>query len=129
MNNLNSNKRNTIQKQLIIDTVRAMHNHPSADEIYSEIAKLAPNISRATVYRNLALLSQNGDILRIQIPNASDRFDFNVSIHYHLLCGNCGRIFDLVTAPLDIIGSVKSDNCSVDGFSLLFTGLCENCIL
>ena len=59
------NNRNTIQRQLVLDTVRSMHNHPDAEQVYSEIVKEHPHISKATVYRNLNLLSEQGQIKKV----------------------------------------------------------------
>lgn len=119
--------RNTIQKHLIFEAVCALHNHPSADEIYEQVLKSAPNISKATVYRNLSLMSASGEVLKISVPNASDRFDFNTKEHYHMLCSKCKRIFDVETKPLDIMQKVEANKLCITGFTLLFDGVCEKC--
>ncbi len=119
--------RNTIQKQLIFEAVCALHNHPSADEIYDKVLRSAPNISKATVYRNLSLMSESGEVLKISVPNASDRFDFNTKEHYHMLCVKCKRIFDVKTKPLDIMGKVDKDELEIIGYELLFKGKCAEC--
>ncbi len=122
------NCRNTIQKQLVIEAVNAMQNHPSADEIYEQVIKNAPNISKATVYRNLSHLSESGEVLKIAVPNASDRFDFNTMPHYHMLCNECGRIFDVSVDDFDIMKNVNCDeNVEITGYSLLFEGRCHLC--
>ena len=71
--------RNTLQRRLVLETVRRMRNHPTAEEIYLAIAAENPLISKATVYRNLKLLSEQGESLRIPIPDGADRFDFHVA--------------------------------------------------
>lgn len=55
-------QRNTKQRKLILEVVQAHQDHPSADQIYAEVRKLDPKISRGTVYRNLNLLADNGEI-------------------------------------------------------------------
>ena len=57
-----TNSRNTIQRQLVLSAVRQLQNHPTADEVYQEVQKNCPTISRATVYRNLKLLAEEGEI-------------------------------------------------------------------
>ena len=52
--------RNTIQRALVLEAVNRLQCHATADEIYAEIAKEHPHISRATVYRNLNLLAELG---------------------------------------------------------------------
>ena len=87
--------RNTLQRRLVLETVRRMHNHPTADEIFREIAAENTLISKATVYRNLKILSEQGEILHIPIPDGADCFDFNTKPHYHLECRSCNRVFDV----------------------------------
>ena len=87
--------RNTLQRRLVLETVRRMHNHPTADEIFREIAAENTLISKATVYRNLKILSEQGEILHIPIPDGADCFDFNTKPHYHIvfsgLCPACRK--------------------------------------
>ena len=59
--------RNTIQRQIVLQAVNQMHNHPTADAIYAVIAAQHPTISKATVYRNLNQLASQGEILRVPI--------------------------------------------------------------
>ena len=70
--------RNTIQRQIVLQAVNQMHNHPTADAIYAFIAAQHPTISKATVYRNLNKLAAQGEILRVPVPTGADHFDFNI---------------------------------------------------
>ena len=76
--------RNTLQRRLVLETVQRMHNHPTAEEIFREISSENTLISKATVYRNLKILSEQGEIQHIPIPNGADCFDFNNTPHYHM---------------------------------------------
>lgn len=121
--------RNTIQRQLVLDAVRSMTNHPTVDEIYARITQTHPSISKGTVYRNLNLLAEQGEILRIQIPNAADRYDFRIQRHYHLRCQRCGHIFDVTMAYQEHLEE-KIENPG--GFTILshdiiFSGICPDC--
>ena len=77
--------RNTIQRQIVLQVVNQMHNHPTADAIYAVIAAQHPTISKATVYRNLNQLAAQGEILRVPVPTGADHFDFNIS--RIIMCG------------------------------------------
>jgi len=66
------------QRELIFETVIQNPVHPTADDIYSLVRTKLPNVSLGTVYRNLNLLSEQGDLYRIQLPNVSDRFDARI---------------------------------------------------
>ena len=70
--------RNTIQRQIVLQAVNQLHNHPTADAIYAVIAAQHPTISKATVYRNLNQLAAQGEILRVPVPTGADHFDFHL---------------------------------------------------
>ena len=118
-------KRNTLQKEIILSTVRSMHNHPSAEEIYDAVTGQYPGISKGTVYRNLSQMADNGDIRRVEVPNAPDRFDFNLDRHEHLKCRICGRVYDVNVAPPPMPD--ENDLVDVEGYCLIYHGICNNC--
>lgn len=121
--------RNTLQRRLVLETVRRMHNHPTADEIFREIAAENTLISKATVYRNLKILSEQGEILHIPIPNGADCFDFNTIPHYHIECRICNRIFDVNMPYLSDLYSqiVNRDGFLIESHQIVFHGLCPKC--
>ena len=88
-------KRNTIQRSLVFEAVNKLQSHATADEIYEKVVTEHPNVSRATVYRNLKLLSETGYIRKIEIPGGADRFDHLCHDHCHVKCEKCGRVFDV----------------------------------
>ena len=81
------------KRNAILACLQGTTSHPSAEMVYEMLQKEHPDISLATVYRNLALLSKSGQITHVKVPTA-DRFDARLDRHYHLLCTNCGRVFD-----------------------------------
>ena len=106
------------------------HNvHPTAAMVYSGLSSDNPQLSLATVYRNLNQLSQEGRLRKIPMPDGSDRFDGNLSPHVHVCCRCCGRIVD-VTLPRDqrleelLEGST---GYRVDPMELVFSGVCPSC--
>ncbi len=74
--------RNTVQRQIVLQAVLRMHDHPTADTVYAAVAADHPSISKATVYRNLNQLASQGEIRRVAVPNGADRYDFNLEEHY-----------------------------------------------
>lgn len=91
-------RRNTRQRKLVLDAVRQSYNHPTADEIYNAVREQDDKISRGTVYRNLNLLADAGEILSIKTPGGS-RFDRTIEPHAHIICTSCSRVID-VPLPL-----------------------------
>ena len=78
------------QRELILETVRRSDDHPTADTIYARVRAQDPKVSLGTVYRNLNLLCENGQLLKVPIPGSSDRFDHTLGDHAHAYCTQCG---------------------------------------
>ena len=78
-----------------IKEILSASSHPTADEIYVKVREEFPSVSLGTVYRNLNLLSQCGEIQKLTFPEGPDHFDCDVSRHYHFICQHCGRVYDL----------------------------------
>ena len=123
-------RRNTIQRQLVYNAVLNSKNHPTADEIYSVIKESYPDISLATVYRNLNLLAQDNEIRKISMPDSADRFDRTVMPHYHIKCTCCDRFEDIATEyQQHLDGTVTQDTgYLVESHDIVFQGLCPECI-
>jgi Fe2+ or Zn2+ uptake regulation protein len=104
-------------------------SHPGADWIYEQVRKEIPNISMGTVYRNLKLLAQAGQIRELEIPGSSSRFDGRTSNHHHLICEKCGHIFDIDEAiNLNMVTRIaRKTGFKVKKPYLKFIGLCSDC--
>ena len=121
-------KRNSRQRQMILDAVSKRHDHPTADEIYLDVRAKDEKISRGTVYRNLGVLTENREISNVKLPPA-DRYDCRIDYHYHLLCTECNKVFD---AP-HIYHRKLDEKAEEDtGFLIkrhrvVFEGVCPEC--
>ena len=122
-------KRNTIQRSLVFEAVNKLQCHATADEIYQVIMKEHPNISRATVYRNLKLLSETGEIRKMEIPGGPDRFDHRIQEHCHVRCEKCGRVFDVDMEYITGLEQniTESHGFAFTGYDILFRGICPDC--
>ena len=122
-------KRHTIQRSLVLQAVNKLQCHATADEIYEAIVTEHPNVSRATVYRNLKLLSEMGDIRKMEIPGGADRFDHLCHDHCHVKCEKCGRVFDVDMEYITgIEKNIKDDRgFKFTGYDILFRGVCPDC--
>lgn len=117
------------QCELVLNTLKENVVHPSADYIYNILKQDYPNISLATVYRNLNKLAQNGIIKKIEGLEDCDHFDHNTFEHYHLICVKCGRIFDIPAdiAP-DICKTAKEKySFKIIRHEIVFKGICPQC--
>ena len=120
--------RNTIQNKIIYETVCNMYTHPSADDIYEEVIKKWPTVSKGTVYRNLNQLASDGKILRIEVANAPDRFDHTITPHVHIKCNECGRVFDIPFDNQPVLSYNNDENFKITGYNLMFYGYCKECM-
>lgn len=117
------------QREAIIENLRSRYDHPTAEQLYSDLKAKYPKISLGTVYRNLALLESMGDVVKISTNADSDRFDGNVKNHYHFACIKCGGVIDVDMPVNDKLDSMVEDltKCDVKTHSLIFYGTCEKC--
>ena len=122
-------RRKSKQKEAILRILRGTHSHPTAEWLYEEVRREIPRISLGTVYRNLRLLRQDGEISELDFAGAQSRFDGNTQNHDHFVCEQCGRMFD-VEGPDDKAmddGVVQKTGFKVTHHRLEFRGLCEDC--
>jgi Fe2+ or Zn2+ uptake regulation protein len=122
-------KRNTIQRALVLEAVNKLQCHATAEEIYNYIIKEHPTIGKGTVYRNLNLLSGQGEIRKIEVPGGADRFDYLCHDHYHIRCVNCGRVFDV---EMDYMQGLEKQikaahGFEINGHDIMFSGICPEC--
>lgn len=117
------------QREVIKDFLCARKDHPTADVVYMNVRQQYPNISLGTVYRNLTLLSEMGEITRLRVGDGVDHFDADTSPHNHFICSRCGSVIDLEMENIDYIqeAAEKNFNGRIDGYSAYFYGLCANC--
>lgn len=122
-------KHNTIQRALVLAAVRRLQNHATADEIYRAVRLEHPNISRATVYRDLNQLSEAGEIRKLGIPGGADRYDHRLNDHYHFKCERCGRVFDVDMEYIENLCERVRDahGFEYSAYDIVFRGLCPDC--
>jgi Fur family ferric uptake transcriptional regulator len=119
----------TSQRDVILDELRSVKTHPTADELYEQVRRRLPRVSLATVYRNLEWLSDQGLAQKIEVGGRQKRFDGDISEHYHVRCSKCGRVADVEMDLLDGVEARIAQCCgfTVTGHRIEFTGLCPAC--
>lgn len=119
--------RNTQQKRLISEVLSEYKIHPTADDVYDIIHKRYPNIGKATVYRNLKMMTESGKVKKLSIPSDKARYDI-VDKHYHATCVMCGEIFDLNLDYQKELDVLLGDKFNVIEHEITFKVSCENCM-
>lgn len=122
-------RRNTVQRQIILDAVLQL-DHPDADEVYTYLKNKYPTLSKGTVYRNLHVLAQEEQIVKVATSSGADRFDFLQQQHYHMRCKNCGKVFDAHLPIYEVPKNLPthSGNFCIEGHTLELIGTCSNCL-
>lgn len=118
------------KRDAILNCVRSTTTHPSAEWVYEHVREGMPDISLATVYRNLSLFKEQGLIVSLGTVKGVERFDGNTDPHVHFICTGCGAVLDLpgIAVPEELNAAVARDaGGRVDSCQLTFTGLCGHC--
>lgn len=118
----------TKQRRAIFAALQGDTTHPTADEVYRRVKKELPNISLATVYRNLKLLAEEGLILEISAPDGPHRYDPQTHEHYHFLCDRCERVYDVkIPVQSQLERELVRQGYQVRCHATLFYGICKSC--
>lgn len=117
------------QREMLREALSIKGYHPTAEALYSKLKPDNPQLSLATVYRNLNQLERIGLAARVKVPGAADRFDSVCDGHHHMRCVCCGSITDIDKDALgDICGLAgKSCGCKITSYDVLFHGFCRQC--
>jgi len=119
------------QRELVLKTLKESHKHLTAEELYHQVREVLPSISLGTVYRNLNLLVEKGEIRTLQAPDSpSIRYDGRQDEHCHLICNSCGKIIDIdieIFDPFDALVHEKT-GFTVAEHDLVLRGICAECL-
>ncbi len=117
------------QREAILSYLHSTKEHPTADVVYEHVGKQYPKISLGTVYRNLNLLTECGQAMKVTCDDGFDHFDGNPDPHYHFICSQCGRVLDLELDGLDQLDQMAAKNFggTIEGHKAYFYGKCPNC--
>ena len=118
------------QRQAVWDFMKNRTDHPSAETVYVQLRKSFPNISLGTVYRNLLVLKDVGQLATVEAGDGILHFDPRTARHDHLVCDACGCIFDIDRAQDDTLLEMVSQVFpgKVSGYSILYRGICPACL-
>ena len=117
------------QREAIKEYLMGREDHPTAEMIYFGVREENPKISLGTVYRNLSLLEETGEIIKVTCGDGVERYDARVIPHYHYYCRSCGCVKDLMpdgtSEPKSLMPGGWEDD--VEGCNILFYGICQKC--
>lgn len=119
------------QREAIKNFLMTRKDHPTAETVYSNVRQIYPHISLGTVYRNLTLLSEVGEIQKLHLEDGVDHFDADTHPHNHFLCSKCGTVLDIDYSPdqdpeIDWMANAGFAG-SITGHVTYFQGVCPAC--
>lgn len=123
-------KRYSRKREAILEAIRSCPSHPTAEWIYKELKPRFPDLSLATVYRNLNEFVSSGEIASIGVIDSKERYDKTTTPHSHFICSQCGAIYDVFTdEEPDFNTFVKDFELgSVTHCELTLRGICRKCL-
>ena len=122
--------RQSRQRNRILEIMRSVDSHPTADWLYLKLKHEFPRLSLGTIYRNLAILMDQGFVRKIHLGTKFDRFEARIDFHYHLVCEKCGSIEDFeMPIDRDLNKSAgKLTDFDIHHHRIEFFGTCSRCI-
>jgi len=121
--------RKSRHRDRILQFLKDTNEHPSAECIYLKFKKEIPEISLGTVYRNLKILQEQGCIQKLTLGDGAERFDGQMTTHYHLVCEKCRVIDDFEMPHYNQINedAEKMSRFKITHHRIEFYGICEKC--
>jgi Fur family peroxide stress response transcriptional regulator len=118
------------QRQSIKEYLMTQTTHPTADDVYRNVKEIYPNISLGTVYRNLSLLTELGEIQKLSGLDGADHYDGRIIPHCHFICRKCGRVEDLdIHMDQTLLAKAEASGIGkITGYSANFYGICKACM-
>ncbi len=124
-------RRNTKQKEMVLKAINLYMGHPSADNVYELVHKENPSVSKATVYRNLQILSDENVIKKLEASGKDEvLYDRNVALHAHAICVSCGHFIDVDVpgeSDIDRKAVAEENGFTIFSHEIIFKGLCNKC--
>jgi Fe2+ or Zn2+ uptake regulation protein len=122
-----NNLKITHQRLAILKYLDTHMTHPTADEIYSELKKKNPALSKTTIYNALETLQKNNLVQNLTISSSEQRYEIKEKMHHHFLCKKCGKIIDIeITCPN--INKILKQGHHVMEVHGYFKGYCKECL-
>lgn len=117
----------TAQRRTVLEILPQL-SHATVDDIWAEVRKALPEISRTTVYRILEHFAELRIIRKVCHPGAAARYEDRTDRHHHLLCTRCGAMVDMDNPALDQLEIPgKESGFMIEDYSIQFRGICAAC--
>jgi len=115
------------QRLKVLDYLTLNQCHPTVDQIFTDLQKEIPTLSKTTVYNTLRILVEAGFVRIITIEDNETRYDIEIETHGHFKCESCGTIYNF---EIDINSLASRDliNFKINDKNVYFKGVCPRCL-
>ena len=127
---METRRKNSKKRQAILDALCATKEHPTAEMLYHQLKPRFPELSLGTVYRNLGILAEEGQVVSVVRVAGQERYDATTEPHAHFVCRICRRVMDmeLPEGMEQVFGSLEQDfNFAAESCAVSVTGVCGDC--
>ena len=123
-------KKYSRKRNAILEAIRSTKTHPTAEWVYNHLKPEYPDLSLGTVYRNISMFRDEGEIVSVGVVNGQEHFDGTVEPHTHFICEKCGGILDIDCGACDGLCESVSEQFGLKAIrhELTFRGYCGSCI-
>jgi len=124
-------RKNSRKRNAILEAMRGTKSHPSAQWVYDSLRSSYPELSLATVYRNIKLFERSGEIISVAVVDGQERYDACVLPHSHFICRGCAAVIDL-DFPEDLENArdrlESEEGFKIESVCVSYKGLCRHCL-
>jgi len=117
----------TPQRLKIVESLEQF-GHLNIDMLYSEVKREHPNVSLATVYKNIAIMTENGLLDEVKVPETKSVYEVKKEQHHHMRCIRCGRIDDVNISLDEVVKAMETTTgYRVVRSETVASGICPAC--
>jgi Fur family peroxide stress response transcriptional regulator len=124
-------RKHSKKRDEILALIRSTATHPSARWVYERLKPLIPALSLGTVYRNISLFREEGELVSLGVVRGEERFDGRVEAHPHFVCSRCGKVIDIPEISNETLGNIgtlgEERGFKIEAARTVFYGLCGDC--
>ena len=122
-----SKTRMTNQRRIILEELRKVDTHPTVDELYTIVKARMPHISLGTVYRNLDLLAEMGEVLKIDSAGSFWGMEQLMQSIPGVIDAESGYANGTCEADADYKTVCKGETGFRETVRVEYDGICEEC--
>lgn len=121
----------TPRRAKVLETLASSDRHPTVNEIHSEVRRIYPSTSLATIYNTIELLKEAGQVLELEFSGSPNRYDgLRPDSHPHLICLRCRSVedmdmFEVSDVSLDLVSFASGYQIARQRTD--YYGICPEC--